>query len=186
MLLVLYYILITMGSLISLKVAHVDVYGLTFTIGAILSTPVFLLRDIFEVKHQSLQAFSLTFPAVLVVYLASSALVDNPVQRATAFFISLTWAMLIDRNIYTYFRRWGWAVGVFMSDIVSVPMLSICYFYAYTGHYAVPDGQLIVKYLTLLVIYAILFNTRVLDRIFDGPRVKKIPRQEWFRIFDRP
>jgi hypothetical protein len=173
------------GSFLGLQFGIVSVFGLSFTLGIFFSVPLYTLRDILQEQPETWIKF-LLIPAIayLLIFFMSLHYVHDPLHRSVAVAISITWTLLVDRNVYTWFRKFGWGTAMIVSDLIAVPMVTIFFFYLYKGGWSVPDGQLIMKYLTLVVVYAILFSTGWIDKYMKGPRFIKLPREEWFKFYE--
>lgn len=159
--------------------------GLSFSAGIFLFTPVLFLRDVLQEQECSWKAFLISFAAFLGMFIVNSFFVVDPIKKTLCSSFALMWTFLVDRNVFTYFRRFGWFPAALLSDLISLPLSPIFFYYFYQGGWSVPDGQLVMKYLTVLCLYGIIFLTGLVHTYMKGEAFVKVPRTHWFRFYER-
>lgn len=140
------------SSYYSTHYGTITTLGHIFSLGAILTTPVWVLRDyLFEdgKVHYLFIGLLLTVGPFFVFYEPRIA-----VYSALALF----WAYLIDTNVYILLRRFGVWVARIGSDLVTLPTVTIFFFYLRDHVWTLSDGQIVVKYITLFVVYFCLLG----------------------------
>lgn len=180
----LFALLIFLSSYVSIRFGSQSVLGFSFTLGLFFSTPLMWLRDFAQEQGSRWWPTILSIPAYAAIYFYATSVLADGEHRAACTIIAVFWTLLLDRNLYLWFRRFGWAAGMIFSDLISVPMLTIFFWYLYADDWSGPDGQILLKYLTMAVGYGIIFSTGMLDKHISIPRWIRLPRERWFKYFD--
>ena len=171
--------MIVAGGIISFKYGIVSVWDLSFTLGLFVAAPIITLRDVIQENKVRVQGFIGTLLAFFILLQYT-----DDTLWASAVAVAVTWTLLFDGILYTWFRRFGWVPAMIVSDCVAQAMSPIFFYYLYEGGWAVPDGQILLRYLTLFAVYGIILSTGWLDRFMKVPRFIDVPREKWFKYYD--
>lgn len=139
---------------------------------AVLIMPIISpLRDLIQQRRQRVYALIAMFIAV-ICFLFTTTLHGAEIAAAT-----LMWVEIVDFLLYSYFRRYGWLVGVIVSDLVAVPMLLPMYVWL-RGYpiSAVPAYIYVAEFCSLLLVYVIMLATPIRNLFVGLPMLGK--RQE--------
>lgn len=172
-------LLVLAGNLLSFYLGIADVYGLSFTTGLFFIAITLPLRDIVHEQGKRVWAFGASMAAYGILYYV----IDDR-QWVAAVGFALSWAFLIDGAIYEWMRRFGWLPALLVSDLVTTPLGPLLFYWLYTDDFLMPDGQIVVRYLTALVLCGILTYTRLIDRWMLIPRWTYLSRDRWFKFYD--
>lgn len=132
-----------------------ELFGITFTMGAVLFIPLLTVRDIL---HESGKIRYLV--AAVVLGVVATYLTVTPAFAAAAA-AALIWCFLIDTNIYLFVRhRWGVWPAYILSDCITIPTIPLLFYAALDKPVPTPGEELIVKYAVMFLVYLTLFLLR--------------------------
>ena len=138
------------------------VFGYTFPPAVFFLPIISPLRDLIQERRQRAHAFIAMGLAVLAFYFTT------PLKNAEAAAAALIWVELVDFAFYTYFRRFGWGIGVVLSDLISVPLLLPLYI-VFLGHspHIVPLHFFVGEFVVLVLAYIVILITPI-RKLFTG------------------
>jgi hypothetical protein len=195
------YLVLLFGALIIFarfagnKVGDIELFGVTFGVTVVVTAMLLPLRDaIHQIQGRRFVILTIFLSGTVVyVFFPNIDVPELQLPSTMAFVAALIWMELVDSLFYATFRRWGWAAGVVISDLVAAPLLGIVFIWLIFGelesrglHLAVGydsrwewtrayvlHGNLAAKYLTLVAIYVILFTTNLPTRMSGLPMFKR-------------
>lgn len=139
---------------------------------AILIVPIIApLRDLIQQRKHRVHAL-IAMGIAVIAFFFTTTLSDAVIAAAV-----LTWVELIDFALYTYFRRYGWLVGLVVSDVIAVPILLPMYVWLRGFPVSVvPEYMYVAEYCSLAVIYILMLATPIRNLFVGLPMLGK--RQE--------
>lgn len=130
----------------------VHIGGHEFLIANALIVSLLPLRDVLQAAGGRRASLVVLGMSLIIVYFIR---VDYAVVGAAA--AALFWTEVVDFALYTYFRQWGWALGMAVSDVLSAPVLALIYRWLTDSPVKLDRGDLTEKYIVLACIYVVLF-----------------------------
>lgn len=127
-------------------------FGLTFTLGAILFTPAFIMRDVLHERGKGWYIFFSILAGVGAIYIYAEARFTTTLGCA---FIS---AYLIDTNVYILLRKRGLWIARIISDACALLWLTLIIYHIRRVPTFDLTDQLLVRSLTACVCYGILYT----------------------------
>jgi hypothetical protein len=199
------YLVILFGALILFarfmgdKIGDVTLFGVTFGVTVVVTAMLLPLRDAIHQIRGRRYVLLTIFLAGTIIYVFFPT-IDYPelqLPSTMAYVAALVWMELVDSLFYAIFRRWGWGPGVVISDLVAAPLLAIVFIWLIFGELQsrgltalvgydsrwewtwdyIVNGDLLAKYLTLVVIYVILFTTNLPTRMSGLPMFKRADQE---------
>jgi hypothetical protein len=128
------------------------------------------VRDVIQ-QHggRNLALISLVVSMVIVYFIRDDTLFVG------AFAAALFWTEIIDFGLYTYFRQYGWAAGLIVSDVLSAPLLPLIYQWLHGSDVDPSFAILFPKYSALIFGWAVIVligGNRTFPRV---PMWKNVP-----------
>jgi hypothetical protein len=109
------------------------------------------LRDVLQAAGGRRASLVVLGMSLVIVYFIR---VDYAIVGAAA--AALFWTEVFDFALYAYFKRFGWAVGMIVSDVLSAPVLALIYRWLTESPVVLDKDDLAQKYVVLACIYLVL------------------------------
>lgn len=125
-----------------------ETFGLRWSLATVVLCLLLPLRDMIQnVGGRKAVLVTIGITAVLGYFIRHEGL------QAGAVAVSLLWMEILDFGVWTYFKKFGWAVGMIVSDVLSAPLLPLMYVWLVgLPAHLVFDG-LTVRFIILSFVY---------------------------------
>jgi hypothetical protein len=139
-----------------------EIAGFQVSLLFVAIAPMMTVRDMIHQKHSRHYLLLTMIVTFIIVYWWLGE------HYALAVAGALIWTELADFFLFTYFRRYGWFIGVVVSDLLTLPLPIILVFGLQYDVWSWPTRNLLVEVLTLVPIYVILYYVESASALFPG------------------